>query len=143
MLNRVVLIGRLTHDPELKFIPSGTAMTQFSIAVDRRFTNKDGEREVDFVRIVVWSKLAEVCANYLGKGRLVAVEGRLQIRNYEQDGQKRTIAEVVAENVQFLDRGNQAPQQKGGSNDQQRSSNNTGFDQYGTDVNVDDDDIPF
>jgi single-strand DNA-binding protein len=142
MLNRVVLIGRLTHDPELKFIPSGTAVAHFSIAVDRNFTNKDGEREADFVRIVAWRKLAETCANYLGKGRLVAVEGRLQIRNYEQDGQKRTIAEVVADSVQFLDRGNQSPQQKGGSNEQ-RGSNSTGFDQYGTDVNIDDDDIPF
>lgn len=142
MLNRVVLVGRLTHDPELKYIPSGTAMTQFSIAVDRRFPNKDGERETDFVRIVVWSKLAEVCANYLGKGRLVAIDGRLQVRSYEQEGQKRTITEVVAENVQFLDRGNQNQQQQKGSWEQ-RGSNSTGTEQYGTDVNIEDDDIPF
>jgi single-strand DNA-binding protein len=133
MLNRIVLIGRLTHDPELKFIPSGTAMAQFSIAVDRRFPNKDGEREADFIRIVVWAKLAETCSKHLVKGRLIALEGRLQIRSYEQDGQKRTIAEVVAETVQFLDRA------KGGQEKQQ----NPGFDQYGTEVNADDDDIPF
>lgn len=131
MLNRVILIGRLTRDPELKFIPSGTAVTQFTIAVDRRVPNKNGERETDFIRIVVWSKLAEVCAEHLAKGRLIAVDGRLQVRSYEQDGQRRTISEVVAEQIQFLDRG-KGPEKPGSSPDR-----------YGTEVNVDDDDIPF
>lgn len=133
MLNRVILIGRLTRDPELKYIPSGTPVASFTIAVDRNFSNKQGERETDFVPIVVWRKPAENCANYLGKGSLVAVDGRLQVRSYEQDGQRRYITEVVAEDVRFLDR-------KG---EQQARSGNAGFDQYGTGVNVDDDDIPF
>ncbi len=102
MLNKVILIGRLTRDPELRYTASGIPVGRFTLAVDRSFTNQQGERETDFIDIVVWRKLAEVCANNLGKGRLVAVEGRLQIRSYEtQDGQKRRVAEVVADNVRF------------------------------------------
>ncbi len=104
MLNRIVLIGRLTHDPEIRYTPSGTPVTKFTIAVDRRF-GKDGQKETDFIDIVVWSKAAENCANYLGKGRLVAVDGRLQIRSYDDSqGIRRKAAEVIAENVRFLDR---------------------------------------
>ena len=104
MLNTVILIGRLTRDPELRYTQSGVAMANFSLAVDRPFTNNQGERETDFIRVVVWRKLAEVCGNNLGKGRLVAVEGRLQVRSYDdQEGKKRQITEVVAENVRFLD----------------------------------------
>lgn len=104
MLNRVILIGRLTRDPELRFTASGVAVASFSIAVDRPYSNQQGERETDFIRIVVWRKLAEICANNLGKGRLVAVDGRLQIRSYDgQDGTRRQVAEVVGENVRFLD----------------------------------------
>ena len=102
MLNKVILIGRLTRDPELKYIPNGTAVATFSLAVDRKF-NRD---ETDFIDIVAWRQLAERCANYLGKGRLAAVEGRLQVRTYEaKDGQKRKVTEVVADDVRFLDRG--------------------------------------
>ncbi len=99
------MIGRLAQDPELRYTPAeGVAVTTFSIAVERTFTNQKGEREVDFIRIVAWRKLAETCANYLSKGRMVAVEGRLQQRSYEdRDGIKRTIAEVVASGVTFLD----------------------------------------
>lgn len=106
MINSVVLVGRLTRDPELRYTSSGgNAVVNFTLAVDRNFTNQQGEREADFIRVVAWRKLAETCANYLGKGRLVAVTGRLQVRNYEtEDGQKRTIAEVVADNVRFLDK---------------------------------------
>lgn len=104
-MNHIVLIGRLTRDPELRYTPNGVAVTNFDLAVDRPVTNQQGEREADFIRIVAWQKQAELCANYLKKGRLVAVEGRLQIRNYEtQDGQKRRTAEVVASFVQFLDK---------------------------------------
>ena len=132
MLNRVILIGRLTRDPELKYIPSGTPVASFTLAVDRPFLNKDGEKEADFIPIVVWRKQAENCANYLGKGSLVAVDGRMQVRNYEQDGQRRYITEVVADSVRFLDR-------KG---DQNARTANSGFEQYGTDAGADDD-IPF
>lgn len=112
-MNTVVLIGRLVRDPENRFTPAGKAVTTFTIAVDRQFVNQRGEREADFIPIVVWQKLAETCANHLNKGRLVAVEGRLQIRNYEaQDGQKRKAAEVVANSVQFLDHGKQGEKHK-------------------------------
>ena len=105
VLNRVVLIGRLAVDPRLSYTQNGVAVTTFRIAVDRPFTNQQGERETDFFPIVTWRKLAETCAHNLSKGRLVAVEGRLQTRSYTaQDGSTRWVTEVVAENVQFLDR---------------------------------------
>ena len=104
-MNTVVLIGRLVRDPEFKYTQNGNVVTTFTLAVDRPFKNQNGEKETDFIPIVTWNKLAENCDKHLGKGRLVAVEGRLQIRNYEtQDGQKRKVAEVVANSVQFLDR---------------------------------------
>lgn len=104
MLNRVILIGRLAADPELRYTQQGVAVTNFRIAVDRPFTNQQGEREADFFPIVTWRKLAETCAHNLSKGRLVAVEGRLQTRSYQaQDGSTRWITEVVADNVRFLD----------------------------------------
>ncbi|MBA1334705.1 MAG: Single-stranded DNA-binding protein [Firmicutes bacterium] len=111
MLNKVCLVGRLTRDPELRFIPgSGTPVASFTLAVDRSFKNKQGEREADFIGIVVWSKLAELCANYLSKGRLVAVSGRIQSRSWEDEaGKRRYMIEVVADEVSFLDRGTSNP----------------------------------
>ena len=98
-MNKIILIGRLTRDPELKTTPGGHFVTTFSLAVDRGYKN-----EVDFIDIVCWQKLAEIVADNLTRGRLVAVEGRLQIRSYEaKDGSKRRVAEVVADQVQFLD----------------------------------------
>mgnify|MGYP001176418361 FL=1 len=104
-MNHIVTIGRLTRDPEIRYTPNGVAVATFTLAVDRPINNDNGEREADFIPIVVWRKLAENCANHLRKGRLVAVEGRLQIRTYEKDGQNRRIAEVVASEVKFLDYG--------------------------------------
>jgi len=104
MLNRVVLIGRLATDPELKYTPSGLAVTSFVLAVDRR-PNPQGEREADFIPIIAWKQSAEFAANYLTKGRMIAVDGRLQIRSWvAQDGTRRKTAEVVAENLKSLDR---------------------------------------
>jgi len=105
MLNQVVLIGRLTHDPELRYTAAnGVPVATFSIAVDRPFSNQQGTRETDFIPIVAWRKQAENCANYLRKGLMVAVSGRLQIRSYEDnDGNKRKVAEVVADQVRFLE----------------------------------------
>lgn len=100
-MNIAILVGRLTRDPELKFLQSGTAVCNFTLAVDKPF----GDKEADFIPIVVWGKIGEACGNNLGKGRLVAVNGRLQIRTYEKDGQKRYITEVVASEVKFLDYG--------------------------------------
>ena len=106
MLNRIVLIGRLTQDPELRYTTSGTPVASFALAVDRPRPNQAGERETDFINIVVWQKLGELSAQYLRKGRLAAVDGRLQIRQYDnKEGQRVRVAEVVAENVRFLDRG--------------------------------------
>jgi single-strand DNA-binding protein len=104
-MNRVILIGHLTKDPELRYTPSGVAVTQFTLAVDRPFTNSSGEREADFIPIVVWRQLAETCANYLRKGRLAAVEGRMQVRHYDnEEGRRVYVTEVVAENLRFLSR---------------------------------------
>ena len=105
MLNRVILIGRLVADPQLRYTQSGIAVANFTIAVDRPFLGQSGERETDFIDIVTWRKQAEVVANHLSKGRLVAVEGRLQIRSYDdQNSIRRKAAEVVADQVRFLDR---------------------------------------
>ncbi len=104
-LNRVILIGNLTRDPELRYTPDGTPVASFTIAVNRPFTTRQGEREADFIPVVVWRKRAETCSEYLAKGSQVAVDGRLQIRNYEdKDGVKRRVAEVVAWRVEFLQR---------------------------------------
>ena len=106
MLNRIILIGRLAQDPELRYTQSGTAVASFALAVERQRPNQAGERETDFINIVAWQKLGELSAQYLRKGRMAAVEGRLQIRQYEnREGQKVRVAEVVADNVRFLDRG--------------------------------------
>lgn len=103
--NRVILIGRLARDPELRVLPSGVPVASFTLAVDRPFTNQQGEREADFIDVVAWRKLAETVSTHLARGRLVAVEGRLQVRTYEaRDGQRRKAVEVVADTVRFLDR---------------------------------------
>ncbi len=105
MLNRVILIGRLVADPELRVTGGGIPIATFRIAVDRNFKNAQGEVETDFINIVVWRKQAELLSKWLSKGRLVAVDGRLQVRTYQsQEGQNRYITEVVADRVQLLDR---------------------------------------
>ena len=104
-LNKVLLIGNFTRDPELRYIPSGTAVSTFDIAINRVYALQSGEKkeETSFIRIVVWARRAEVCAEYLTKGSPVLIEGRLRSRSWEtQDGQKRSTIEVVANNVQFL-----------------------------------------
>ena len=111
-LNKVLLIGNLTRDPELRYIPSGSAVTSFTLAVNRVYKLQSGEKkeEVSFIRIVVWGRMAETCGEYLKKGSPVFVEGRLQSRSWDgPDGQKRSATEVVALNVQFLSRGQGGP----------------------------------
>jgi len=105
MLNRVILIGRLVSDPELRYTTSGLPVASMRIAVDRPRGKEATDRQTDFINIVAWRQQAEFAANYLAKGRLVAVDGRLQIRQWTtQDGQKRQAAEVVCQNIQGLDR---------------------------------------
>ncbi len=142
MLNRVILIGRLTRDPELRYTASGVALATFSLAVDRSYVNQQGERETDFIRITVWRKLAEICAEHLNKGRLVAVEGRIQTRSYETpEGERRQVTDVVADDVRFLDwpkdgRGAGAKNTAAGSSDQD-------FSDIGTEVDMGEEDLPF
>ena len=104
-MNHVVLVGRLTRDVELKYIQgSGTPVANFGVAVDREFAGKDGKKEVDFIDIQVWGKSAENCANYIGKGSLVAIQGSIRVDNYQdQEGNNRRITRVNANRVQFLD----------------------------------------
>lgn len=135
MLNRVVLIGRLTRDPELRFTSAGLAITRFSLAVDRNRTNKEGQRETDFINIVVFGKQAESCAEYLSKGKLAAVDGRLQIGQYEdKDGQKRSSTDVIAENVRFLSPKGQSSSTPSGVID---------LDSISSEVDAPGDDLPF
>jgi single-strand DNA-binding protein len=110
--NKVILLGNLTRDPELRHTPAGMAVCNFDLAVNRTYTTRSGERkeETCFITVVVWDKQAQTCAEYLAKGRQVLVEGRLQHRSWEtQDGQKRTKHEVVAERVQFVGARKEAP----------------------------------
>ena len=110
-LNKVLLIGNLTRDVDLRYTPSGTAVANFGLAVNRTYTNSDGEKVEDpcFVEVVAWNRLAEVCGQYLAKGRPVFIEGRLQMDTWEQeDGQKRSKLKVVAQNIQFLGGGPKA-----------------------------------
>ena len=138
MLNKVILIGRLTRDPELRYTPNtGTAVASFTLAVNR-FGGK--QEETDFIDIVVWSKQAENCAQYLQKGSLAAVDGRLQIRSYEaKDGTKRRVAEVVAQSVQFLS----GKGSSSGRTEDQGFSERKDFGEFAGEGNLEDEDVPF
>lgn len=138
MMNRIVLVGRLTKDPELKYTGNGVPVANFTLAVGRPFSNQQGERETDFINCVVWRKPAENVANFLKKGSLAGVDGRMQTRNYEgQDGKRVYITEVLAESVQFLE-----------SKKESNTDTTTGHTINNTDntvgvINVSDDDLPF
>jgi single-strand DNA-binding protein len=133
MYNRVILIGRLTRDPELKYTQGGSPVARFSLAVDRGRKNQQGEKETDFIRCSTWNKQAELVANYLQKGRLVAVEGSLRIDDVEQqDGQRRQYVEVVCNSVRFLDKGKDQMSGSGGD-----------FTSFGQEVDPHSDDVPF
>lgn len=153
-MNKVILIGRLTRDPELRYTSSNVATCTFSIAVDRTFTNQNGEREADFINIVVWRKQAENCKNYLTKGSQVAIEGRIQTRNYDdKDGKKVYVTEVVADNVQFLGtRGNggnnstddsTTPYDFSADMNQTTDVSNDPFADFGSSIEISDDELPF
>ncbi len=112
MLNRAILMGRLTADPEHKQTPSGISVTSFSIAVDRNFSSKDGTRATDFINIVAWRQTADFICKYFSKGRMIAIEGSIQTRNYEdKQGNKRTAFEVVADQAYFADSKSSADRQ--------------------------------
>ncbi|MED3974581.1 single-stranded DNA-binding protein [Priestia megaterium] len=155
MINRVVIAGRLTKNPEIRYTNSGQAVATFTLAVNRTFTNQQGEREADFINCVVWRKAAENVANFLKKGSLAGVDGRLQSRSYEgQDGRKVFVTEVVAESVQFLDSKGSNSGGNANTSNSNRNANtggNTGytrvdddpFENDGTPVDISDDDLPF
>ena len=104
-MNKVVILGRLTKDPDVKYTPTQKVVTSFTLAVDRPFLNNEGKREADFIPVVVWGKAAELCGNSLGKGHRLLVEGRFQIRNFDaKDGTKHWVTEVIASNVEFIER---------------------------------------
>ena len=116
MLNKIILMGRLTRDPELRRTQSGTAVTSFSIACDRDFKSQSGEKETDFIDVVAWRNTAEFVSKYFAKGRMAVVEGRLQIRDWtDREGGKRRSAEVIADNVYFGDSKRDSGSEFGGS----------------------------
>ena len=152
MINNVTLVGRLTKDPDLRYTQSGTAVGQFTLAVNRNFTNQQGDREADFINCVIWRKAAESFANYARKGTLIGLTGRIQTRNYDnQQGQRVYVTEIVVENFQLLESKE--------VNDQRRSSkpDQATFDKEATEkpdpldpfskdvspIDISDDDLPF
>lgn len=164
MINQTVLVGRLVKDPDLKYTANGTATATFSLAVNRNFTNAEGNREADFINCVIWKKPAETLANYAHKGTLLGVTGRIQTRNYEnQQGQRVYVTEVVVENFQFLESKNSDSGQRENDtgvskrnegnyakNNQNATQTNLGVnpmekhsDPFGSNIDINDDDLPF
>lgn len=164
MMNRVVLVGRLTKDPDLRYTPNGVAVATFTLAVNRAFTNQSGEREADFINCVIWRKQAENVANYLKKGSLAGVDGRLQTRNYDgQDGKRVYVTEVLAESVSFLEPRGTSSESTGGRQEGFSGQSNTNtpgdnknahrgnksdfkedpFSKPGQPIDISDDDLPF
>ena len=138
-MNKVFLIGRLVRDPELRYTGTNIPVATFSIAVNRNYANAAGEREADFINIVVWRKQAENVKNYVKQGSQVAIDGKIQTRTYDdQNGQKRYITEVVADNIQFLDT-------KAAAERRQTASSNSYNDvkDFGEEIKVEDNDLPF
>ena len=159
MINNVVLVGRLTKDPDLRYTANGTGVASFTLAVNRNFTNQSGEREADFINCVIWRKPAETLANYARKGTLLGVTGRIQTRSYDnQQGQRVYVTEVVADNFQLLESRNTSYNTSGSSGfgnnstNQNQSSQPSGmpnFDRDNSDpfgnssIDISDDDLPF
>ncbi|WP_270217251.1 single-stranded DNA-binding protein [Pediococcus pentosaceus] len=153
MINRTVLVGRLTRDPELKYTNSGRAVASFNIAVNRQFTNSQGEREADFINCVIWNKTAENFCNFTRKGSLVGIDGRIQTRSYENtEGTRIYVTEVVADRFSLLE---SKPKSEAGTDEQggQPSQNNNyqkpnsnpndPFANGGQSIDINDDDLPF
>ena len=157
-MNKAILIGRLTRDPELRTTPTGRNVCQFSIAVNRTYTNANGEREADFINCVVWDKQAENLAKYQKKGNQIAVDGRIQTRNYDdKDGKKVYVTEILASNISFLDSkgtgatGNtsfnnlpEPPMVDTSSNNMETVSvEKDPFEAFGDSIEISDNDLPF
>ncbi|KRN32118.1 single-stranded DNA-binding protein [Liquorilactobacillus mali] len=171
MINRAILVGRLTRDPDLRYTSSGAAVATFTVAVNRQFTNQQGEREADFINCVIWRKAAENFANFTHKGSLIGVEGRIQTRSYEnQQGNRVYVTEVIVDSFSLLESRSQSERQQSNNNSQSsspsqgaksnsgdnpfgnmmnnnNSSNNTNdadpFASNGKQIDISDDDLPF
>lgn len=159
MINRVVLVGRLTRDPELKYTTNGVAVASFTLAVNRQFTNSQGEREADFIGCTIWRKAAENFVNFTKKGSLVGIDGRIQTRNYEnQQDQRVYVTEVVVENFSLLesknasssnnahDNSNNQSNNSNSNNNQSNNSNNNMSDPFADNskpMDISDDSLPF
>jgi single-strand DNA-binding protein len=145
-MNRIILLGRLTKDPEVRYTPSGKVVCQFTLAVDRPFSNQEGQREADFIPVVIWGKQqAETCGNSLTKGQRTLVEGRLQIRTYDgKDGNRHWVTEVIADRFEFIERrsdvANARPSAPSAPAAPQQG--NSGMDGFGSSVPFDEE-IPF
>ena len=148
-MNKILLVGRLTKDPELRYTQSGIAVASFTLAVNRRFTNQNGEREADFINCVAWQKAAEFVANYFKKGQQMGLEGRLQVRSYEEnDGQRRWVTEVVADQIEFVgsrESGSNSGNSTGGSSGCSHNSSGTDnpYEGLGQEIVFDDNELPF
>lgn len=145
MINNVVLVGRLTKDLDLRYTASGTGVATFTLAVNRNFTNQDGNREADFINCVIWRKSAETLANYARKGTLLGVTGRIQTRNYEnQQGQRVYVTEVVADNFQLMESRSDNEKRQTDKPQQNTNTNNAESDPFnGSSIDISDDDLPF
>lgn len=142
-MNKVILAGRLARDPEVRYTQSGKAVASFALAVNRRFSRQAqeaGQPTADFIPIVAWDKLAEICGNHLVKGSQIAVEGRMQVRSYDaQDGSKRYVTEVVANEIEFM--GSRPEGSAGGDFNRQPAAAPSGQESFGPDIP--DEEIPF
>lgn len=148
MINNTILVGRLTRDADLKHTGSGIAVASFTVAVERSFTNQNGEKEADFINVVAWRKTAEIISNYTQKGSMIGIKGRIQTRNYtNNEGRKVYITEVVAEEVQLLSRKNENQEPSAHSqSDYTHATENESeehFEHNHNDTEISDDDLPF
>ena len=141
-MNKIILMGRLVRDPEVRYTSTGKVVCQFTLAVDRPITNQDGQREADFIPVIIWGKQAEVCGNSLTKGQRALVEGRLQIRSYDaKDGSKRWVTEVIANSFEFIERKGEYSN-AGGAQMNNAAGNNSNMDSFGSQVPFDEE-VPF
>ena len=143
MINKCILVGRITKDPEIKYTTSNIAVVTFVVAVPRQYADNSGEKQTDFIQCVVWRKQAENMAKYVKKGALLGVEGRIQTRTYDSEGGTRYITEVVCDSVQFLDSRNSDDRYQAPVNEPQMSQADDPFMQASKKINVSDDDLPF
>jgi single-strand DNA-binding protein len=143
MLNKVILIGRLTRDPEVRYTNANTPVASFTLAVNRNFKNRDGNYDADFINIVAWRKLAELCSNSLHKGSLIAVTGRIQTSSFDgKDGVRRYTTDVIADEIAFLEKKNARPSDSDNNALYEKQDNNYGIPVDGFNP-IDDDDLPF